>query len=60
MVLIGSTGLRIRTVTRERARQAADAPDAVEGQEIEPPSGLTSAPPTDLPEPVATLPDRDG
>lgn len=56
VVLIGSTGLRIRTVTRERARQAAAAPAEAEGtQEIEPPSGLTSAPPTDLPEPAAAV-----
>ena len=62
VVLIGSTGLRIRTVTRERARQAAADSIGHEGadQEDEPPSALTSAPPTDLPEPVPTIPDRDG
>jgi hypothetical protein len=41
VVLIGSTALRIRTVARERAREAAAA------SAVEPRSALTSAPPAD-------------
>ena len=49
VVLIGSTALRIRTVSRERARAAAAEPT------VEPPSALTSAPPADAPPEVAEL-----
>jgi len=49
LVLIGSTALRIRTVARERAREAAAA------VATEPPSALTSAPPADAPPEVAAL-----
>jgi uncharacterized protein DUF6049 len=48
LVLIGSTALRIRTVGKERAREAAAAT-------VEPPSALTSAPPADAPPGVAEL-----
>ena len=49
VVLIGSTALRIRTVAKERAREAAAT--AV----VEPPSALTSAPPADTPPEAAEL-----
>jgi hypothetical protein len=49
LVLIGSTALRIRTVAKERAREAAATATVV------PPSALTSAPPADAPREVADL-----
>ena len=45
MVLIGSTALRIRTVARERAREAEAAATA---DTVLLPSVLTSAPPADV------------
>jgi hypothetical protein len=49
LVLIGSTALRIRTVAKERAREAATT------NTPPPPSALTSAPPADAPPEVAEL-----
>jgi hypothetical protein len=56
VVLIGSTTLRIRTVAKERAREAAAAATA---DTVLLPSVLTSAPPADVP-PAESVEAQDG